>query len=303
MKILADEFGCATTVRKSFSDPENCIVLPHTPIADRKLEPEDLLAPLQGYAGVLDSILVLAEMKYDISSAYSHLIRTDLDTFLTPGFGAFELPPGVAIAAGRGGYYSKNAQMHLEWIAEKKLDLIYNSYQNIGSTWYGESSAMVSAGRLSVAVMQWLATQEFTEFEFKGISGAEAWPFWYKPVMTMYAGDIALNQVPQNLIRRSVDGSGVSFDLSTQDAESALDKSIQHLHVFQYDDLFSKFRFHDGKYKTLSLSPYLNMSLPRDYATVIAVSSSRLSTPELVGYVKNQTAMANREWVRIDPIK
>jgi hypothetical protein len=42
--------------------------------------------------------------------------------------------------------------------------------------------------------MRWLDTQEFSKFE-KCCSGTEGWPNWHWPVLLLYGGHIALNQV------------------------------------------------------------------------------------------------------------
>jgi hypothetical protein len=42
--------------------------------------------------------------------------------------------------------------------------------------------------------MRWLDTQEFSEYE-KCCAGTESWPNWHWPVMLLYGGHIALNQV------------------------------------------------------------------------------------------------------------
>jgi hypothetical protein len=42
--------------------------------------------------------------------------------------------------------------------------------------------------------MRWLDTQEFGDFE-KCCSGGDSWPHWHWPVLLLYGGHIALNQV------------------------------------------------------------------------------------------------------------
>jgi hypothetical protein len=225
-------------------------------------------------------------------------MRTDLDSFLTPGFGSFALPEHVVLVTGQGGYYSRNEAIRVDWIARKKLGLGYQNYENVGSTWYGYSHVMVAAANLSVAVMQWLSTQEFTEFESLSVSGNAAWPHWYKPVMSMYSGDIAINQIPHGMVLRSSPGTGIAFDLGTNNERRILNGDIQHMHVFQYVERFSKLKFKDGSYNNLDISPFVNMTTVSDYATVIAISSSRMNATSIRTYVGNQTAMSHHDWIR-----
>ena len=51
------------------------------------------------------------------------------------------------MAVGRGGYGSKNANVHLKWIAEKEFLLIDSGLKNLGSTWYGQAEVMVATAR------------------------------------------------------------------------------------------------------------------------------------------------------------
>jgi hypothetical protein len=295
----ASDLGCKTTVRKSFDDSETCIVLPHTPLHERKIPVENLMHNLQNYSSVIDSMTILSEFQY--ADNYDNLLRTDLDTFITPGFGKLELPEKVAIITGRGGYYSRNTALRLDWIATKKLGLKYNHYENVGSTWYGHSKLLVAAGRLSIAVMQWLSTQEFTEFESLLISGTAGWPNWYKPVMSMYSGDIAINTISTDRLRQSNIGGEFSFDRPASTFDFELPDSVQHLHSFQVQEPFSKLRFKTGDYANMSLAPYANDNSTIAYAMTIAISSSRLTMTELGDYVSNTTAMKNHEWMRKCP--
>ena len=63
--------------------------------------------PLVQYANYIDSMLVLAEFATD--TAYEFLLRSDLDTFVTPGFSDWILQDDVAIATGKGGYVCENS--------------------------------------------------------------------------------------------------------------------------------------------------------------------------------------------------
>jgi hypothetical protein len=59
---------------------------------------------------------------------------------------------------GQGGYGSKNAELHLKYVA-KQLGLTYNGMGGLGSTWYGNAELMVATANLTISVMRWLTTQ------------------------------------------------------------------------------------------------------------------------------------------------
>jgi hypothetical protein len=296
---LRSDFSCEEDVRSSFSDPEACHVFPHLPLHLRDIPPKNLDYLLMNYSGVGDSILVMSEFAY--GDRYDYLLRTDLDTFVTPGFGPFVLPANVSMAVGSGGYHSRNAALRLKWVATQKLGLDYHQYENVGSTWYGRSRVMIAAARLSMAVMEWLTSQEFTEFESLLLSGTEGWPYWYKPVMTMYSGDIAINQIPASHLLRSGPDTKVRLDFGTATANTGLDSTIQHLHAYQVQEQFSKLQFDAGNYRNLTLEPFVPMNTTASYSMMLAVSSDRMNVSELVRYVGNQTAMRKHEWFRLNP--
>jgi hypothetical protein len=296
VESVASEFKCRTSVRSTFKVPEGCIVLPHVKLMDRPVPAGKAPPPLREYAAYVDSMQVLADFEH--TSKYTYLLRTDLDCFITPGFSDWVLPDGVAIAVGKGGYGHENSNRHLSWLMTKKLGLEDGGMQNLGSTWMGYSDVMKAVARLTLATMNWLHTQEFSEYEKKG-AGVDSWPYWHWPVILLYGGHIALNQMHRDQLILS-GPSTVGLDEMTTNPV-ALDKKIKHLHIFHGDNMFSKFKAHAGKYKNVSLIEYLEMDSPRSYATVLGISSMRLSKSEVVEYANDKDAMKNKDWIRIDP--
>ncbi len=293
---VADQFQCTTSVRSSFGQKETCIILPHIKLVDRPVGAGKAPPPLREYAAYVDSMLVLAEFKH--TSPYTYLLRTDLDCFITPGFADWALPDGVAIAVGKGAYGGENSNKHLEWITTNKLGLKHNGISQLGSTWMGYPDVTIAVARLTLALMNWLHTQEFSEYEKKG-AGTSSWPHWHWPVILLYGGHIALNQIGKRQILLTT-AESVSLDEKTTNS-TPLDKRIKHLHIFHGRQMFSKFEAHAGKYQDLSLSEYLAIDTPRNYAVVMAISSMRLSTSELLQYANDPNAMRNKEWIRVNP--
>ena len=172
-KVVA-EFNCLRTYRTSASDPEACIVIAHVPLKHREVRAGDAKPPLVEYSNYVDSMLILAEFPTD--SAYEMLLRSDLDTFVTPGFSDWNLTGKFVIATGSGGYGSENVNRHLSWTMTQRLGLKDEGLIGLGSTWYGRSSVMIATAKLTIASMNWLHTQEFNEYE-QFHAGTDGWPY------------------------------------------------------------------------------------------------------------------------------
>ena len=286
---FAKSLGCVEDRRETFADPERCTVVEHVPLAKRS-DPYD---PLSGYANYIDSMLVLAE--YSGTHAFTYVIRSDLDTFLTPGFSNWVLPDGKVIATGRGGYGSRNANLHLTWVMQKRLGLQNRNVGGVGSTWYGESRVMQATAKVCVTAMRWLHTQEFSEFE-QFHAGTESWPNWHWPVMLLYGGHIALNQIPTE--RAQPHSPGVMELDHGSDGPEPLVDSTKHIHCWHSNDFFSKLRFQMHQYDHTDISEHAGMESRRAYAGMIAISSDRLQPEELANYIADPGAMQRRDWMR-----
>jgi hypothetical protein len=222
------------------------------------------------------------------------LLRTDLDCFITPGFADWALPDGVAIAVGKGAYGGENSNKHLACITTNKLGLKHNGMAQLGSSYMGYPE-VTKAVALDASSYE-LASH--TEYEKKG-AGTSFWPHWHWPVILLYGGHVALNQIGKRQILLTT-AQSVSLDEKTTNS-TALDKRIKHLHIFHGRQMFSKFEAHAGKNQDLSLSEYLAIDTPRNYAVVMAISSMRLSTSQLLQYTNDHNAMRNKEWIRVNP--
>ena len=273
--------GCVFETRKSRDEAEKCVIYTYIPAAF-----ED---PLLAYS-YFPSIYALAQ--FSDFSLYTYTIRVDLDTFLTPGFASW-LPDRDKIFVGSGGYGSTNANNHLKWIS-KELNLNFSDLQGLGSTWYGSSSLMVKTAELTVAVMRWIYINEFTKYE-KCCSGTDGWPHWHAPVVLLYAGHVALNHLGK--VKMSHEGEFM-MDYGS-DNSAALSLNVKHIHCWHSDKRFSKFGFESGLYKDLDLSEFVNMTSSRDYATLIAVTSTRLSDQEYRLLLQNQKNFKSTAWYKL----
>ena len=293
---LPSSLGCMKEERISFEQPERCVIVDHIPTKERGPLKNGAPDPLVKYANYLDSINILAEL--NLTFSYDYLIRVDLDSYLTPGFANW-LPPKIStLVVGSGGYGSNNSIAHLKWIAKDRLGLNDAGIEKLGSTWYGASELMISVAKTTLTVMRWMHTQEFSEYE-KCCSGAKGWPNWHWPVLLLYGGHIALNQLGPDYIQKSTQG------VAEMDASSTstlpLDKAIKHIHCWHTHDMFSKFSFQSGVYRKTDLQEYMVMNTPMSYAATVAISSDRLSAEELKNYIANQTLMKENKWIRQHP--
>lgn len=277
------DLGCSFNPRTSHEDSERCVIVLHTPLKHRGTNDT-----LSSY-GYVDSILCLAEFPF--ASAYDWILRSDLDTFITPGFASWM--PSQPLVVGRGGYASANANARLKWIATTKLGLNYSGMHNIGSTWYAKTKVAISLAQLTVSVMRYLNDHEFSEFE-KCCAGVESWPSWHWPVILLYAGDIAVNQLTHLL--QNTPGEQ-EMDYGSTSTEPLVD-AIKHLHCWHTDDVFSKFKFHSGGYDKLDISEMVGLNSSRDYATVFALSSARLKVDDFKKLTSDPSAVKAKMWVK-----
>ena len=287
---FAKSIGCTEEKRTSFDDPERCVIVQHIPLSERP----GVNDPLLSYKRYLDSVLMVAEYK-DYNS-YDYLMKSDMDTFVVPAFADWRLPQGKIIATGRGGYGHPNANGRLSYIMKTTFGMRDEGRHNIGTTWYGSPAVLVAACQVSVASMRWLDRMEFTEYE-RVHHTTDAWPYWYWPVLTMYGGHIAINQIPQDRVQFQEDNV-MEMDYGS-DAGGELRPSVKHLHCWHTDRFFSKFAFAMGKYDKMDLNEHDNMKTPPAYSAVIALSAVRMSTEEFKSITQDPERMRNNEWKRL----
>ena len=171
----------------------------------------------------------------------------------------------------------------------------FTGLSGIGSTWYGATGLMVATAKTAIAAMRWMHTQEFTQFE-RCCSVTESWPFWHWPVLLLYGGHVAVNQLgPENV---QLSKAGVAEMDHGTTSTGVLSDSIKHVHCWHTEEMFSKFAFTRGDYSKIDLTEYENMNSTRNYVTTVAISSDRLTAVEMKNYISNQTLMKENKWIR-----
>lgn len=226
--------------------PNDCIKI------EIKAASEDLVWKNYHY---INSIAFMNSYKSSFLNDYDLILRTDLDTFLTPAFNNYY--PSL-YTVGKGGYVNDEYTKEKLVSISNKLGLKHKGWFNIGSTHYGNATLVKEVCKLATDITKYILQNEFKENEGK-------WPGWYKGVSSLYASEIALNHLIEKII----------IDKDKLDFQSTSEESIYnhpHIHCWHTNDRFSKFMFECGKYNNLDINK-LNIDKIRDYCTYIALTS------------------------------
>jgi hypothetical protein len=166
----------------------------------------------------------------DLLDRYTHLLRTDVDTFVTPAWRDFR-PTGFV--CGNGGYaHDDDVRARLRAIASE-LGLTHRGMTNLGSTWYGPTPLVRRIAALTEMLTRYILSRHFQ-------AGPGQWPGWYSSVSLLYGAEIAINHfAPEAVTSRLLDHSST--------ADVPLDDGV-HIHCWHTDEKFSKFWFMDGRH-------------------------------------------------------
>lgn len=205
--------------------------------------------------GYINSVECMTHENSEFLNNYDLILRSDLDTFLTPAWNNY-IP--MLYTAGRGGYvndeYTKEKILNIA----NKLGLKHKNIFNVGSTNYGNAVLVREVCKLTTEVCKYILQNEFIDNEGN-------WPSWYKGVSLLYANEIAVNHLVDNVI---LDGNKLDFGSASR--ESIYDHP--HIHCWHTNDKFSKFMFENGKYNNERID-LLNINEIADYCMYIALKS------------------------------
>lgn len=104
----------------------------------------------------------------------------------------------------------------------------------------------------------------FTEEE--KAPGHFGWPEWHFGVLSMYAGNIAINSCVSHFERRPD-----MIDFHSSSEESVFEHA--HVHTWQDRNRFSKFVFEENGYTDIEKES-LNLEIIRDYAMFMALDAN-----------------------------
>jgi len=202
----------------------------------------------------INSIHCLVEHA-DFLKQYKFILRTDCDVFITPMFGDFF--PSV-FHTGIGAYNNEPEVAEKLQAIARRHGLRTKQQHNIGSTWYGASSDVLECAALTMRMMHVLATEEFKDYEGK-------WPGWFKGVMLLYASDLAINHLFDEVV------VSPKFDAHSDHKTPWRESEVMHIHCWHTDAAYSKFQFLAGKYAGMSTHE-LDDRLIADYCMKVALS-------------------------------
>ncbi len=185
---------------------------------------------------------------------YSHLMRTDVDTFITPAWNEFY--PAV-FTHGKGGYSNNDdVRQRLRAISEE-YGLVHRGNINVGSTWYGTTSEIRRTCAFAEMIAKHIISHLFA-------SEVGKWPGWYRGVSVMYSGEIAVNHCV-------ADAERSSLLEHPSDSEKAI-WQYPHIHCWHTDKKFSKHKFMGRRYADSDLQN-LNVDVIADFCLAMSVQS------------------------------
>jgi hypothetical protein len=222
--------------------PDDVVKVPQTPV--------DRDAAWHGY-NYVNSIACMNGDGAERLDQYMHLLRTDVDTFITPAWNDFH---PTTFTCGTGGYSNdEDVRQRLREIAAR-YGLVHRGLINVGSTWYGPTEVVRRASAFAEMLTKHILTHYFATDE-------GAWPGWYRGVTLLYAGEIAVNHCAPDAMQ------SVLLDAGTTSRESVA--RFPHLHCWHTDDKFSKHAFMCGRY-TLEDARDLDLDIVNDYCLAMS---------------------------------
>lgn len=204
----------------------------------------------------------IAEKKYErIFKSYTKLLRTDLDVFISPKILSWRTSKYVV---GGGKYVRMDYTREKLYTIANELGLRNQKIHNTGSTWYGEPELTIALTKKAMKIGDHILRLHFNRTEKQG------WPIWHRGVTSMYAQELALNDI--------LDRSEFIVTPTSLDAMSnmkILVNDVYHIHCWYrgehikgtHSEFFWKEDFFKGMYTTDKYPKHsLNMSLVSDYS-------------------------------------
>jgi hypothetical protein len=201
--------------------PEELVKIPQQPAADD---------PVWGGYRYINPIAGLNGAGAAQLDGYSHLLRTDVDTFITPAWNTFY---PATFTFGTSAYANNEEVRQRIQALAAEYGLTHRGLTNIHTTWYGPTAVVRRAAAFTELLTKHLLTHEFAQ-------DAGHWPGWFRGVAVRYAGEIAVNHCAPEAQRSEL-----------LDAPSTSNESIErypHIHCWHTNQHFSKHAFMAGKY-------------------------------------------------------
>ncbi|MCX6204943.1 MAG: hypothetical protein NTZ19_01660 [Bacteroidetes bacterium] len=188
---------------------------------------------------------------------YTYILKTDLDVVLTTKWNDY-YPTGFE--TGLGAYnHDDNTKQQLKKVADRLQLLSKNKYQyNIGSSWYGKSEDILQVASLCVSISRELLTNEFKNFTGE-------WPGFFRGVTLLYASEIAINHLIDDIY---INSDCLDFNSNSIDTTSL----HSHIHFGHCTGIFSKHSFLLGDYDSIDINS-LDTNIVNEYCLFCALTA------------------------------
>lgn len=223
------------------------VVVPQTPMS--------ALPELSTYKFV-NSIACMNGAGAEQLDAYDYVLKSDLDTFITPAWKRFH---PLRLTTGRGGYANEPETREGCRRVAATLGYRHHGRHNLGSTFYGETSLIRTICATATAICYWLVTVEFRD-------DPGSWPKWFRGVASMYASEIALNHWAPDL-------DGPTELLDHQSSSLCSVNEYPHVHCWHGDEVYSKQQWRAGAYAKQT-SASLDLQVIWQYCLAMALRSA-----------------------------
>ncbi|MEO7522289.1 MAG: glycosyltransferase family A protein [Gemmatimonas sp.] len=205
----------------------------------------------------------------ELLDSYTHVLRTDVDTFITPAWNDFY---PTRFMFGNGGYSNDDDVRQRIGDIAAAYRFSHRGVTNVGSTWYGPPALVRRACAISELITKHLLSHDFAD-------GEGQWPGWYREVSLLYAGEIAVNHCAPDAERTGMLDSGSTGREPT--------RRSAHIHCWHTRERFSKHAFMDGKY-SLDDVRGADLDAVSDYCMVMSFRSLS-DFPPLGGSIGSQS--------------
>jgi len=235
--------------------PDDLVKIPQRPVAD---DPE-----WGGYR-YANGMAYLNGPEAHRLDDYDHILHTDVDTFLAPGWKSFH-PDGFT--CGTGGYVNDQETRDKLQAVAAEFGLTHRGFSNAGPTWYGPPVLLRRTAAMAEMLTRYILSRHFRERPF-------TWPGWYWGVALLYGSEIAINHCIPNPQRTDL------LDMVSTSAARAT-RDCVHIHCWHTDLDFSKHRFMAGGYRDTDPAA-LDLDVVPQYALAMSLASlADLGSPGL----------------------
>jgi glycosyltransferase involved in cell wall biosynthesis len=247
------ESACADTDLVVMGPPEVLARLPHDLIKIPQQPAAD--NPIWSGYRFINPIAALNGPGAEQLDRYTHLLRTDVDTFITPAWNAFR---PETFTVGFSTYANGDVPRRIRDLAAR-YGLTHRGLSNVHTTWYGPTELVRRTAAFTEMLTKELLTRVFA-------LDPGQWPGWYRGVAVRYAGEIAVNHCAPDTRQSPL------LDVSSASSEPT--SRYPHIHCWHTDEDFSKHRFLAGGYDDVDPAS-LDPGVIRDYCLALSLRAAQ----------------------------